>query len=331
MLTSNGTLPEKSNGSNSLHWLNTTLGCVGLVGIAGNFLVCVVFLKIRKLRTLTNYLIVHQAVIDLITSLLIVPYYLGPQVIYTSDTLGGEIFCRVWKSAYLIWTCFLASALNLVVITLERYCAIVYPFYHEFMFTDRRVIAMLITEWIIAAAFKSFNVYVQNFDHGHCKPGKAWRSPEFGRFVGISNVFAQYLVPLLVMSVAYSRCIYILITKKSGADVTTSEDQTRENSMKRASQNVLKMLILVFLAYAICWGPPQITFLVFCFGVKIDFGGLFYNAGVVLGFVNTAINPFIYALKYKQFQKGLKHVFCSRWTNTVEDSFGLDQSSSRQA
>ncbi|XP_070552384.1 neuromedin-U receptor 2-like [Ptychodera flava] len=321
-----GVLPSSS----SLKWLNSTLGCIGFVGIGGNLLVCIVFLKIRKLRTLTNYLIVHQAAIDLITSILLVLYYLGPQFVYTADSVAGEILCRLWKSAYLLWTCFLASSFNLVVITFERYYAIIYPLHHATMFTNTRVAIILAAEWLVAAIFKSFNIYTQHFDRGHCKAAKMWVSAEFGNFVGVSNVFAQYLVPLAVMSVAYARCI-IALSQKSLTDVAVVNSQDREaaqrdNSMKRASNNVLRMLVIVFVAYALCWGIPQLTFLAFCLGVSVDFGGVFYNVGVVIGFLNTSINPFIYALKYRQFQRGVRMVFCSKCLNEVGDieSFAND-------
>ncbi|XP_077984701.1 galanin receptor type 2-like [Glandiceps talaboti] len=308
----------------TIPWLNILLGCTGILGLLGNALVCVVFIRVRELRTLTNHLIVHQAIIDLLTSFMIVLYYLGPQFTFTANNIGGEILCRIWKSAYLMWTCFLASSFNLVVITLERFCAIVYPLHHVSIFTDTRVMVILAFEWVFALAVKSFNLYVQHFDQGHCTSARKWPSPEFGRFVGIANVFGMYLAPLLVMAVSYAKCILVL--KKTSSAVHAGPNQPQGNnqkhSLRRAGQNVLKMLIMVSLAYALCWGPNQILFLAFGMGLKINFSGSFYRASVILGFINSSVNPFIYALKYKQFQRGLRAVFCKYNGNLLEDSHG---------
>ncbi|XP_077984700.1 histamine H2 receptor-like [Glandiceps talaboti] len=317
----NTTVEKTETRLEGMPWRSVLFGCIGIIGVLGNSLVCLVFLKVPKLRTLTNYLIVHQAIIDLSTSVLIVVYYLSPQFTYTSDSLGGEIICRVWKSNYLVWCCFLASSLNLVIITLERYYAIVYPLHHATVFTNTRVAMMLVTEWIIALIFKSFNLYVQYYSQGHCMPIKQWSSPTFGKFVGISNAFAQYFIPLIVMSVAYIRCIVVL-KQKSLADVHTCQslENAPTDSLKRARLNVLKMLILVFLAYALCWGPNQVVFFAFCMGVPLDFGSSLYHTTVVLGYINSSINPFIYALKYRQFQKGVRLVFCPKSSNTVANT-----------
>ncbi|XP_070554650.1 galanin receptor type 2-like [Ptychodera flava] len=293
---------------NVLSWLNIMSGCIGISGMLGNALVCLVFLKVPALRTLTNCLIVHQAVIDLVTSVLMVGYHFGPHISHTSDNAFGEILCRVWKSAYLLWACFLVSSLNLVVITLERYYAIVYPLHHGSMFTPKRVTTMLVVEWLIGLVFKSFNLYVQHYDKGLCLTKKIWKSPAFGQFVGICNVCAQYLIPLTVMSVAYTRCFREL----RGSAIAPGEvhqNHSQSTGLKRARKNVLKMLTMVFLAYALCWGPNQMVFMVFCFGVPLDFSSSFYRAGVILGFINSAINPIIYALKYKQFRRGMRIVF----------------------
>ncbi|XP_006819709.1 galanin receptor 2a-like [Saccoglossus kowalevskii] len=299
-----------------MSFLNIIFGLVGIIGLLGNLLVCVVFLRVRHLRTLTNYLIVHQAIIDLTSSALTVLAYLGPQFIYTSDSIGGEIICRFWKSAYLFWSTAIASALNLTVITLERYSAIIYPLHYVNIFTFKRVVGILVAEWLCALIFKSFNFYVQHFDHGICLSKKIWFNAEFGRFVGIVNVTAQFIIPLLIMSVAYTRCIMAL-RKRSIADVQMG---SADASLKRASKNVLKMLVVVFLAFILCWGPNQVMFLSFCLGFKLDFGSKLYHASVILVYTNSSVNPFIYALKYKQFQNGVRLIFGCKSRNGVENT-----------
>ncbi|XP_070553608.1 histamine H2 receptor-like [Ptychodera flava] len=300
--------------------MNISLGFIGIVGLFGNALVCLVFLKIRQLRTLTNYLIVHQAVIDFTTAVIMVGTYLGPQFSHTFDNAFGEIICRVWKSAYLLWSLFLASTLNLVVVTCERYCAIVYPLHYANMFSECKVKVTLLLVWVISFIFKSFKVYVQFFDGGHCVLKKIWPSASYRTFVGIVNILIQYFIPLISMSFAYIH-IFMVLKRKSDLPVPgENTENSQEGSMLRARKNVLKMLFMVFLAYAICWGPNQFVFLAQNLGAEIDFRSFFYHFTVLWGFLNTSINPFIYALKYRQFQKGVRLIFCPKRTSTIGDS-----------
>ncbi|XP_077984589.1 histamine H2 receptor-like [Glandiceps talaboti] len=321
--TTNATFNDgQSETSASDTVMNSIIGFIGIVGIIGNALVCLVFLKIRQLRTLTNYLIVHQAVIDFITAVIMVGTYLVPQFDYTFDSVFGEIVCRVWKSAYLLWSCFLASTLNLVVVTCERYCAIVYPLHYPTVFSELKVKVMLLFVWLISLLFKSFKVYVQFFDQGHCILKKTWPSAAYRSFVGIVNILIQYFVPLVMMLFAYMHIFMVLKAKSKSLVSAPGEngENSKAGSMMRARKNVLKMLFIVFLAYAICWGPNQFLFLAQNLGAEIDFRSFFYHFTVLWGFLNTSINPFIYALKYKQFQKGVRLVFCPKSTAEIGDS-----------
>ncbi|XP_006813630.1 substance-P receptor-like [Saccoglossus kowalevskii] len=319
--TYNETTLDDVDGISGLSVVNTFIAIIGIVGLIGNFAVCYVFLKVKHLRTLTNYLIVHQAVIDFMASVIIALIVLGPQFNSVAETPLGRFVCLFWKSAYPQWALFLTSSLNLVVITMERYCAIVYPLHYSRLFTVTKVKIMLVMVWVIGFAFKSFLFSIQHYDHGQCLFQKTWPSVEVARAVGILNVLVHYFTPLAVMAFAYMRCIMVLM-KSSVADVQPSQSSMAnklEHTMQKVRKNVLKMLLLVFVAYAVCWGPNQVMFALFCVGVKIDFLRGYYQFTSILGLLNSAINPFIYALKYKQFQNGIRIVFGCKKAAAIGD------------
>ena len=74
----------------------------------------------------------------------------------------------------------------------------------------------------------------------------------------------------------------------------------------RRRRNITVTLFLLFIVYVLCWTPNQLTFLQFNIGGPLDFNGIWYHFTVVAAFLNTTVNPFIYALKHSQFQAGLK-------------------------
>ena len=71
---------------------------VGIVGILGNGLVCVVIAKVSAMRTRTNAFIFHQALVDLIGSAMILLRSEIPPPEPVPDNAFGWIVCPVWLS-----------------------------------------------------------------------------------------------------------------------------------------------------------------------------------------------------------------------------------------
>ena len=65
---------------------------------------------------------------------------------------------------------------------------------------------------------------------------------------------------------------------------------------------------MVATAFFACHSWNQIYFLVYFLGGPVDFAGAFYNFTVVAEFLNCCINPYIYTLKYRDFQAALRDV-----------------------
>ena len=82
----------------------------------------------------------------------------------------------------------------------------------------------------------------------------------------------------------------------------------RDIKMKAAQRNVLQVGVLLVCAYAICWIVLSIMH-IFIIYQTINYGDLEWNIGVILVFSNSVMNPFIYALRYDEFQEELKQIF----------------------
>lgn len=78
---------------------------------------------------MTNMLILNQSYIDLLASVLIL--FIGVFPVSSStmnpDSVYDQFVCRVWFTRAPLWATLLSSAANTVVLTLERYIAIVHP------------------------------------------------------------------------------------------------------------------------------------------------------------------------------------------------------------
>ena len=106
--------------------------------------------------------------------------------------------------------------------------------------------------------------------------------------------------------------IHITVVLKRGAAriepglTADSSPEGQGQSLMRARRNTFKTLLIVFIAFTGCWTPNEVIFLLYSMGVKIDFTSAIYIITLALVATNSCLNPLIYAIKYKQFQKALK-------------------------
>ncbi|XP_071798788.1 melanopsin-like [Asterias amurensis] len=285
---------------------------VGCLGILGNGLVCVVILKVHFMHTITNAFIFNQALIDFLGSLVL----LLSSVIPIPDPLprgaGGELLCRLWVSNFILWSLFCASTFNLVTLTLERYLAIVFPFKYQRFATRRNVILTIACVWILAFLFSSRQLILNYNANGVCTRTNFAKSEIFGIAVAILT----YFLPITVMLVVY---IHIALVLKKGAarlgpapavqpSGSVGGADQRE-SLMRARRNTFKTLLIVFIVFTVCWTPNTVMFFLFNLGLNIPLKTPFHLITVAMVAANGCVNPFIYAIKYKQFRKALKTLF----------------------
>ena len=92
----------------------------------------------------------------------------------------------------------------------------------------------------------------------------------------------------------------------------SNNNEIREKIMKR--RNVTKTMFTVFALYVICWSPEQITYLQFDLGGELEIGGVWHSIALILAISNSAVNPFVYALRFRQYKEGVKSPFSKRKT-----------------
>ena len=279
---------------------------VGIIGVFGNGLVCVVIYRINTLHTLTNAFIFNQAVADFLGSLmlLLASNIDFPQVL--PEGVAGILLCRLWISDFFLWSCFITSTFNLVGLTLERYIAIVFPFRYQTLFNRTRSCIMIGAAWVIGMSYATYSIAIRAYENQRCIE----KQSSAVKYVGFTITVIQYVVPTFFMLFAYSHIIVELNRSARRVGVTTSHSSSvvdgRGASLLRARRNTLKTLFIVFAIYFCCWTPNLTVFAMFNLGYPLDFKGAVYIVSVALAASNSCVNPIIYAFKYRQFQDGLK-------------------------
>lgn len=116
-----------------------------LIAAAGNLIVFVVLYRCRRRRSRVNLYMMHLAVADLIITFVMIPVEVAWHA--TVRWTAGEISCRF----FMFWRVFgfYLSSLLLIVISVDRYFAVVHPM--SFSDADRRGKMMLKAAWVISA------------------------------------------------------------------------------------------------------------------------------------------------------------------------------------
>jgi len=81
------------------------------------------------------------------------------------------------------------------------------------------------------------------------------------------------------------------------------------SSVNTAGRDAVVTSLMICCGFIACWSINSIIIFLSTIGLyTLDFSGWFYHFSVVLVFLNSCINPFIYAAKYREFQKGVKRL-----------------------
>ena len=124
-----------------------------------NSLVIMIVCKSRRLRSPVNYLMVNLALTDLFAPSFAVPRFIA--VIYDScwAVKGpfGDFLCKL--SSFVIDVPTAVSIQTLVIMTADRFHAIVFPMRSALLSTRRCVIAIVVT-WLLAFLLYSPNFYI---------------------------------------------------------------------------------------------------------------------------------------------------------------------------
>ena len=111
------------------------------------------------------------------------------------------------------------------------------------------------------------------------------------------------------MTYCYGRIIHVLFTR-NGRKVHSGDNQL--DQFQKAKINTIKTFFIISICFVICWANNQVLYLMYNLGFAVDWDGVYVKVGILMAFGNCTINPFLYLIKYRDYQEGLKACFCRR-------------------
>ena len=157
-----------------------------------------------------------------------------------------------------------------------------------------------------------------------------WPSKEVKTVFGLGLLFIQFFIPVMVLIICYGQIIWVLTRRvntdlmenksKSTTDncdttinvstITKSVDPGKEK-FQLARRNTIKTLLIVGLCFIICWSQNEILFFMYNCGYDIQFNSVYFDFTLLMVFINCTVNPFIYLIKYRDYQEALRKFFHS--------------------
>ena len=221
--------------------------------------------------------------------------------------LAGTIICKL--HVFLNGCSLNAAILTLAVIAADRFIAIFFPLRRAI--NSRKAIWLIAATWFVPALPGTILLYVNRIYEFR----GSWYCLEFwepdipiiyNTVYSAADVILFYALPLLEIIVFYSAIIYKIWMRKIPGQTTTANQQLE----MKAKKNVLKMLIIAVLTFALLWLPSRLIMLISTFDSLSCFRTPTLRfMGNFLAYLNCAINPFIYIIFSQDYRKAYKALF----------------------
>lgn len=295
---------ESSNVQTYMKALKLSLyAFIFLVSATGNVLVCIIVLKRRRMKTVTNYFILNLAFADLTLTLICIPFDIPVQEM-NYQWPYGSFMCRI---LYPLQTMSLfASVFTLTAVSLTRYWAILYPLRRQLTTTSAKLLIAII--WILSVIPVSPYIRVSRINETTGECDEHWDEPRNRKIYTVALFIAQYAVPLAIIAAAY-----ISIGRELGKKTSDGlENKFLQNAKNEEASKVIRMLVAVTILFAVCVLPTNIMWLWLDFGNAEQQFPPFWELVAfcnILTFANSAANPVCYTITNANYRKEFLRIF----------------------
>ena len=283
------------------------------LSLFGNLAVIAIVSKNNRMWTTTNFLIANMAASDLIITAFALPrevaeVFIGPRR-WLLKGIMGQILCKLVFFLQDLSTA--VSMHSLVVIAIDRYRGIVFPFRSPVITTKNcKVIIPII--WVVAMGLHGMYFYTSQLTKSESKwyCTISW-APKFEEktqviyftFLSVVIIF----LPLCVILTLYT-LILIELRKRKVSKNNALELRSRRRKEDTA---IMKRILILVLLFILCITPVIVSGLVFHFiwdsRLPCDMEHLFPVTKFVF-YSNASLNPWVYIVLSERYRQGMKEL-----------------------
>lgn len=285
-----------------------------LLSLNGNIMTVFIVLAKPYMRSVTNCLIANMAIADLLMTFSAMPYSAAYTYVKSRWFGGimGMITCKILQFSVALSVA--ASVLTLVVIALDRFFAVVYPFKRASVIRKIWVVSTVI--WVLSGLSMSPYLYYYKLlllqdGYYHCSVSweplaNSWEaSPIYFSFLFI----ALYLIPLLIIAFFYGIVSFKLWIRRIPGNPSAANLRHAELSKRRT----IKMLIIIVIVFSLCWLPAHLMHFFIFFDEKTyeKIPSLWQQIAFGVSQGNSSINPYLYIALNRNFRRAYVDVLRS--------------------
>ena len=265
-----------------------------------NILSIVVVTSKPLLKTKSNCQLACLAVTDVLVGLTVQPSYITSAILLLQGNTASSEFCWILAATETLGRILCrASIIHLVLLSLERYIAIIHPYVHHTEVTRSRIVAVSVTAWIV-----NFLLHVPEF----FDLGLALRI--------VDSLLLVYVAVVIFCQVSVCREIR-RHEKLIAAQQVSGEAKERFLKDQKATKITTAIVIAAVISYL-----PMFIFRAFLlkFGKHISLNVAYpchlFNFTLVI--VNSFVNSLIYAVRVRTFRVAFIEVLFKRNSHQAE-------------
>ncbi|XP_064201665.1 trace amine-associated receptor 13c-like [Anguilla rostrata] len=280
------------------------VGIVVSLTVCGNLVVIISICHFKQLQTPTNFLVLSLAMVDLLVGGIVMPLYFITWI--DPGRCFGIVYCTLFKIATYCFTCI--SVYNVALIGLDRYLALSNPFHYSMKMTVKVTLRMIGILWLNSFIYNMVLLYL-NGDFTDKK-----ENMKCGECVGqVNTIWA--IVDFVIAFVLPCSMIIILnlnifAIAKMHANKIRSVRKNDHGSMA-SEWKAAKSLGILVAVFLMCSVPYYVCAFVEIY-VRRKSVDIAVSITVPLLYLNSSINPIIYALFYPWFQRSVKLILTLR-------------------
>lgn len=275
-----------------------SLFSIAVISLAGNIPILIVILFSAKRRNSSNLSTVNLVVSDLLMTVFCIPFVTLDMYVYDAWVFGSAM-CRL--VTFVQNSAIVASLMNLLTITCEKFLAIRFPFHLRLR--KKLVCRSMPVAWIIAIAHSIFYVHFRKrMEFGgtyYCIDD--WPDSQTLKKALLILKSTMFFVPLFLIVVLHSITMHTLFR---GRNTFHLQQQNGDRNLfrttarkQRRQRKAVKIILATLVSIIMCWGPFHILALFLLLRQDEGFGRnvyIAYTVSVWLLFSHCSVLPFIF-------------------------------------
>ena len=267
--------------------LTTLLGLlISIIACSTNALILIAIYKKQALRSITNYFLASLAVGDFFVGIVAVPLWITRSLLAVAD----EEHPLSISVDYVYVLSVAISTYNLCTISLERYVGVIFPLRYNAIVTLRRFRCAVVSVWVLSSFIASLRLVIDEDAY--------W----------ITVVSTVFFIPGAIISYSYV-CIFKEASRQSRVIGQQSDSALASQVHNKKASMTIAIVIGVFYLTAL----PIIAFSITEVTSEKDMSceqnkkfESWATWALFLAYSNSAINPWIYAARKREFRDALK-------------------------